>query len=252
MRLGLVSTTFRQFEAEDIIKIAKRLGIDAIEWSADRHIAVGDYRRAEQVKELCCDANVAIAAYGSLYHVGVNDSPAESFAVVLQTARRLAADSIRVWAGGKPSDKAGDEDLVRFLHEARLIADMAGEDGITLSFEYHPNTLFDNYISVNGLLDKIARSNVRLNWQPNQTTSMIYNIYELKMLLRHIQNVHVFYRSALNECLPLIEGKDSWQQYIKILKANDDRVLLLEHIPGGGQEALERDFTLLRELEAGA
>lgn len=252
MRLGLVSTTFRQLEAEDIIKFAKKMKIDAIEWSADKHVTAGDLRRAEQVRELCCDADVAIAAYGSLYHVGATDSPAASFAAVLQTAKALSAGNIRVWAGVKPSDKAGDEDLMRFLHEARLIADMAGEEGMTLSFEYHPNTLFDNYIIVNGLLDKMARSNVRLNWQPNQTTSMIYNIYELKMLLRHIQNVHVFYRSALNECLPLIEGKDSWQQYIKILKTNDDRVLLLEHIPGGGQEALENDFTLLRELAAGA
>ncbi len=252
MKLGMVSGTFGHLKAEDVIDIAVKNGMDAVEWSAESHVPVGNFEKAEHICRLCEKAGLFISAYGSCYCVGNNSNPEKAFALVLETAKKLGTKNIKVLAGNISSEKADDTVLKSFLDEARLIADISQTNGLKLSFEYKPNTLLDNYISANGLLDRLARDNIYLNWQPNQTTSMIYNIYELKMLLRHINDVYVFYQSAFGKYLPLIEGKDGWQQYLKILKENSNRTLLLEFMPEDNFDLLKEDFALLKQLAASA
>ncbi len=247
MKLGLVSATFRQLTAEQIIDIAAKNAMQAIEWSADKHVVAGDLDKACKVKELCDKNNLDIVTYGSYFKVGESLEPEKEFGAVVATAKQLGVHNIRVWAGSVASSKADDVCLKKFLEQARIAADMAAQQGMQISFEYHLNTLMDNYISVIGLFGTFKRDNIYLNWQPNQTSSLIYNVYELKMLLPYISNVHVFYRSPSNECEQLIEGKDDWAQYIKVL-AGKERAFLLEFVKDNSVQVMETDYALLKEI----
>ena len=43
---GLVSITFRDLEANEIIDLVKKSGLTAIEWGGDVHVPHGDFNRA--------------------------------------------------------------------------------------------------------------------------------------------------------------------------------------------------------------
>ena len=54
-KLGLCSVTFRKKTAEEVVEIAKKAGVDYIEWGADVHIKTAE--DAQKAKEL----NVTLA-----------------------------------------------------------------------------------------------------------------------------------------------------------------------------------------------
>lgn len=247
MKLGLVSAALKQLPAEAVVAYAAENGMDAIEWS-NCHLAAGDIAKAEALSKACKAANLSVAAYGAAYCIAADETSNEKFTDVLHTAQALGTDNVRIAAGNIPSDKADEAFLQFFFNRTAELSELAAQSGITLSFVFCSNTLFDNYNSARALLERVGKSNLCIDWRPNQTTSMIYNIYELKMLLRYIKNVHVFYRSTLGENLPLVEGMDGWRQYIKILRSDDSRALLLESAPHDSPEEMRRDFALLKQL----
>lgn len=250
MNLGMASMAFRWLNAEQIIDFASDFNMNVIEWSAC-HIPVGELIKAENVFYLCKEAGLVISAYNSDYCVPLETTHVQPFDEILHTAQSLGTDCVRIKAGNISSEKADDVMLYNFMEETLKLAKAAEEKGITISFPFCANTLFDNYNSAMALLERIDAKNIYIDWRPNQTTSMIYNIYELKMMIRYIKNVHVFYQNTLGENLPLVEGRDGWQQYLKILRFKPDRALLLESVPNDSPEEMARYFALLKELAQG-
>ncbi len=63
---GLVSITFRQLTAAEIIALMTQAGLAAIEWGGDIHVPHGDEAQARAVARMGADAGLHVAAYGLL------------------------------------------------------------------------------------------------------------------------------------------------------------------------------------------
>lgn len=247
MKLGMASVAFRQLTAEQMISFATDIHMDIIEWNFC-HVPTGEEKRANEISRLCQQEGLEVSAYHSDACVSSNATKQASFEAVLATAQSLGTNCLRIRAGEISSEKAEEDALRYFTEHAEQLAQEAEECGMEICFPFCENSLFDNYNVVIALLERMNAKNVFVDWRPNRTTSMIYNIYELKMMLRYIKNVHVFYQNTLGESLPLVEGRDGWQQYIKILRSKPERALLLESVQNDSPEEMKRDFELLKEL----
>ena len=69
---GLVSVSFRQLPAEEIVRLCAECGLEAVEWGGDIHVPHGDCATAEKVSGLTEAAGLRTAAYGSYYRCGVS------------------------------------------------------------------------------------------------------------------------------------------------------------------------------------
>ena len=153
IRSGLVSITFRKLSPHTIIDLVTRAGLTGIEWGGDVHVPHGEIDVAREVAQMTRDAGLLVAAYGSYYRVGVSEADGLAFERVLETAMALGAPTVRVWAGNRGSADADESYRAAVVDDARRIAVLAHAAGITVSFEYHRNTLTDTNASAHRLLE---------------------------------------------------------------------------------------------------
>ena len=52
VRTGLVSVTFRQLPADEVVAVAAKAGLAAIEWGGDVHVPLGNLVTAKLVKSM--------------------------------------------------------------------------------------------------------------------------------------------------------------------------------------------------------
>ncbi len=244
---GLVSVSFRQLTCEEIIRIAGEAGLAAVEWGGDVHVPAGDAAKAEEVYEKTAAAGLSVAAYGSYYKLGTHEDPPEEWQKVLTSAAALRAPVIRIWAGTKASAEVDEAERAALVREAQNAADAAAENGITVVFECHRNTLTDEYHSTLRLLEEIGRDNVKTYWQPNEDRDFAYNKEALAALLPEVVNLHVFHWPEPDVRLPLTDGADRWREYLRIAASDGkDRRCLLEFMPDDRPETLPGEAGTLR------
>jgi hypothetical protein len=75
LRAGLLSVTFRAFDADRIIALARDARLAAIEWGGDVHVPHGDVETAARVRDACAAAGLTVSAYGSYYRAGATAGP---------------------------------------------------------------------------------------------------------------------------------------------------------------------------------
>ena len=240
---GLVSVTFRQLRPIEIIKLVKKAGLDGIEWGGDIHVPHGDIPKAADTFKMSEEEGLQIASYGSYYKVGCNTNK-EPFEDVLETAVALHAPTIRVWAGDKASRDADEAFWNRAIIDTRRIAELAAQAGITISFEYHPNTLTDTPETACRLMREIDRPNAKSYWQADTYEKKDHLLIGLHSILPWLTNVHVPCSSA-----ELIQGRDAWSEYIDVLKkTKNDRFCMIEFVKGGNSDQFLRDAEVLKSL----
>jgi 3-dehydroshikimate dehydratase len=237
---GLVSITFRQLTPEEIVKLAAAAGLRAIEWGGDVHVPHGDLSTAARVAELTASAGLSVAAYGSYYRLAHSDDAA----AVVGTAAALGAPTVRVWAGQRGSVDADDAYWSTVVADARRIAALAAEAGMTISFEYHRNTLTDTRASTARLLDLLPEPAIRTLWQPQPQRDRAENLGDLRAVLPRLTNMHVFAWTATGQRLPLADGRDDWSAYLGAADT-DDRYALLEFVAGDDPGRLPADAATL-------
>ena len=250
LRTGLVSVTFRKLAPREIIALAGQAGLDGIEWGGDVHVPHRQITLAAEVHRMTRDAGLTIAAYGSYYRVGVSEANGLPFASVLETAVTLSAPTVRVWAGNRGSADADDRYRAMVNDDARRIADLAQAAGLTVSFEYHGQTLTDTQQSAVRLLMDISHPNVRAYWQPPLGMPNGECIAGLQELIQHLTNVHVFHWLAgLHgaDRRPLQEGKTEWLGYLDVLRAvGGEHYALLEFVRDDMPQQMLADAGTLR------
>ncbi len=248
---GIVSVTFRELSIDGIIDLCRENCLSAIEIGGDVHLRPGDLREAERISVLCREAEVFPVSYGSYYRCEEN-SGAED---VIDTAAALGASNIRIWAGNVGSAAlSGDMNLrnrANVAAAARNFCRAADKRNLSVSFEWHQNTLTDTLDSALRLIEDINEPNLSLYWQPNQFREFETNIYELKAALPHVSNIHVFaWRD--NDKFPLCEQAAEWESYLSVLSSDGrERALLLEFMPNGKPEELVREAAALKSLIEG-
>lgn len=250
MRTGLVSVTFRKLSPQEIITLVAKAGLDGIEWGGDIHVPHGDTGKAREVCKMTAGAGLKVAAYGSYYQVGCEEQNGIPFGKVLETAIELKAPTIRVWAGNHGSQEADEAWWAKVIGETHRIAEMAEGSGITISFEYHGNTLTDTGESALRLMKAVGKNNVKSYWQPPTELDFGQQIKGLKQILPWLGNIHAFWWN-IHEKMPLAEGVGTWKKYMEIIRAAEgDRFCMIEFVMGDDPNQFLKDAAVLKDLVA--
>ena len=227
MYLGLVSATFRQLTADDVIKLVKQAGLDGIEWSGDLHCPPGFTDLAKGIKEKTEEAGLKVLSYGSYYKVGTE----MDFAPVLETAKALSSPNIRVWAYNKEAPNEAEYEKV--IADTKNIRDLAKAENITISYEYHPKSLTYSAASALKLLNDVTGTFTY--WQENVKISKNANREEIAEIKPFIKNVHLLssfgeQRENLDfkEWFTYLEGLDFECALLEFVKHNDPREFLID------------------------
>lgn len=245
---GLLSVSFRQLKAEDVVQLAAQAGVTGIEWGGDIHVPHGDIAKAKQVRDYTVDHGLKVAAYGSYYRVGDRLSDAIPFEAVLESAVSLSAPTIRVWAGRVGSARADQRTWDEVVKDSLRIADLAKEAGVTVSYEYHANTLTDTADSTSRLLQLTPHTHLYTLWQPTIGLSHAEQLERLERIPSRLGNIHVFHWDGL-ERLPLEEGGELWRDYLQcIARQPGERYAMLEFIKDDDPTQFLRDAEVLSRL----
>lgn len=221
MKTGLVSVTFRQLTPAQIIELCKEAGVDGIEWGTDVHITSPEI--AKEVAPLM--GELKTLSLGSYYRLGQG----QNFASLVASAKILHAPNIRVWAGAKEPQDMTDAQRAECVADAQKIADMAAQEGISISFEYHGGTLTANHQSAIQLLKEIDRENVYIYWQPIYDRGQDAWMSELREICQmgKLKNLHVFtWRNLGAERLPLAADAADWTQRLQAAASYADSAII--------------------------
>ncbi|MFK3937774.1 sugar phosphate isomerase/epimerase family protein [Alkalihalobacillus sp. NPDC078783] len=249
IKTGMCSVTFREESVDQIIKWTKEAGLDGIEWGADVHVIPGDLEWALDVAINTQNAELEVLSYGSYYRAGATQQD-YSFTSILQTARKLGAPSIRIWAGEAGSAEVTQAERKQVMVDIQAVATLASEVGIEVHLEYHGGTLTDTSESAKKLMKEINHSNVSLYWQPAVGLSVekrLATIQDVKPFIRH---VHVFHWLKYDR-LALDEGTDAWELYLNQLLLEDQQIdqhFLLEFVKDEDPLQFKKDAQILIDL----
>nr|MBQ4319731.1 TIM barrel protein [Clostridia bacterium] len=243
---GIVSLTQKLISVDELIELAKKSGLTGVEWSSNCHVPEDDLDFVASVKEKCDKAGLRLFSDGSFYRAGQGMESTQ----LLKAAKTLGAPNIRIWAGSKGSAAVEEDERAEWTKELTAFVDEAAEYGLTVSFEYHNNTLTDDADSAIRLIKEIDRPNVYLYWQPNQFKDVDFNTAALTKILPYVTNVHTFCWVDRARH-PLADGIAAWNEYIRILKTTGrDHALLMEFVADDLYDNVIRDAETLNKMLA--
>ncbi|CAN5596324.1 MAG: sugar phosphate isomerase/epimerase family protein [Iamia sp.] len=247
---GLCSITLRSLTAEEVIGAAQAAGVGGIEWGADVHVRPGDLATAAAVARRGRDLGIEVCSYGSYLGVAGPDAPDE-VERVLDTAEALGTTAVRAWTtlGVTPDVPAVERDRVRD-HTAAL-ADAAARRGLAVALEFHPGTLTHTAVDTVALLEDIGRPNLATHWQPDPTLPPDRALDELRRVLPHLAELHVFTwgPAGIDDRRPLADGAALWPAALALAASTDragPRYALCEYVRDDSPEQLARDVTTLQ------
>jgi hypothetical protein len=246
VRTGLVSVTFRKFGAEAVVELARRAGLELIEWGGDVHVPVGDRANAERVRAMTLSAGLAVAAYGSYFRLGLG----QDFKAILETGLWLGAPTIRIWAGNRGSRDTGRDDFIAIARELGEVARQADAAGITVSVEFHPSTLTDSTDSAVALIAAADHPAVRSYWQVPPGWGDAEQQASLQALRPWLSNLHVFHWTGPGtERRPLAEAQAQWRRLLDQAGADGgEHGALLEFVRDDSPQAFAEDAACLKTL----
>jgi len=243
MKTGLVSVTFAKKSIEEVIRIAKKAGIDGIEWSAKGEHAVS-MEHAQKIRVLSEQAGLEIFALGSYCYM----DDWEACVAAVEMADQMETSVIRIWPGKKPPQDWTEEEYAGLVEMTRRMADEAAARGIVLAFEYHRNSLTETAESAVKLIRAIDRDNVKLYWQNSGRFSLEENLKNQRMItpylagVFHIQND---YGGKGNQLLE--EISEDMEYYYKPFMRTDYKAMI-EFVKGGLEESFYRDVEALKKV----
>lgn len=250
---GLVSVTFRDHAPQDVLRFAREAGLQSIEWGGDVHCPHGDIEKARVIRGMTEDAGLMINGYGSYYRLGeYKDNP--NFLDVLASAVELRAKTIRVWAGKRKLKDLTLDYRSGVIADAQRICEIAEQEGVTVSTEYHYGTLTQTNASAQALFRDVGHRNMRTFWQPlyaEQMASIHDNIEGLQKILPILTNIHVFHwmtaETWKHEKHPLEEGAFAWKRYLQLIHSTGrNHFANIEFVKNGCPEQLKADAGVLR------
>ncbi len=243
--LGLTSISFRGKTCTEVIGLAKKAGLDGIEWGGDVHVPPENEEGAAQVGQMTREAGLEVLSYGSYYRL----CQGTDFHPVLRAAKALGAPMIRIWAGSVERETIDPAYMDQAAGELRRVCALAQGEGLRVSLEYHRWTLTWHSDSACMLLKKAGAGNLHTYWQPNPDISHAENCCELAEILPWLSSCHVFQGNRGDERRPLCEGEDVWRDYYRIA-GDRRRNSLLEFIRGDSAAQLQADAQVLKQWES--
>lgn len=245
---GLTSVTFRNMTPAQILRLCCTAGITAVEWGSDIHVPAGAFETARSVRHLCGEAGVIPASYGSYYRC----TRPEEAALYVETCAHLGADNIRVWAGETASATASSTQRALVRQSLTVLCRQALERSITVSLEFHENTLADSAQNTLCLLQEVNSPNLFTYWQVDLSASFDANLAAMQALLAggRLSNVHVAHWEN-GEQQQLCAGETFWRKYLQTIGSSAiSRYAFLEFVKDGAIENFSADAASLKALIA--
>jgi len=245
MKTGMVSVTFRDLPLRQIIDLTRRAGFDGIEWGADVH-AVSPQAAAEIRAAM---EDLTVFSLGSYYRL----CKGHNFNREVAIAKALGAPNIRIWASPWEPAQVTREQRAAAVREAQQVCDLAAEEGMTVSFEYHGGTLTCTQESAVLLYQEVNRPNLRLYWQPLNENPVDERVGHIRQLgeMGALLNLHVYHWISFDgERFPLAAGEDLWQKWIDAAQGYA-QAAFLEFVKNDSQEQFLEDAAVLRRMVKG-
>lgn len=247
---GVASVTFRKKSPREVVEITKKAGLCAIEWGSDVHVPQGETQLAREVRDMTISAGIEAPSYGSYYQMGSNGD----FEPFIESALALGAKNIRVWAGTHASSTIPDDIRENIINDARRISGLAASAGITLSTEYHNDSMTDSADAAIAFLQAVGHPNFYTYWQQPLELAPERQLPELLKVIAtgRLTNVHIFQYRVFDggrEQLSLEDGRALWQSYFDALRETGvSRYAFLEFVRDGSDEAFLADAKTLLSL----
>lgn len=247
---GLCSVTFRSLSPLEICRLAQQAGLKSIEWGGDVHVTTE--AAAREVAALSADHGLAPASYGSYFRAGANKL--DDFARSLDVALALGAGNIRVWAGAKGSADVTGMERASIVRELRECGELALAAGITVSLEFHGNTLTDSTESAGKLVSELGACNVHMYWQPRWDWPADQRLGGLMIALQRLTHLHVFtwaHHGREVERLPLADGREFLTEALQLATQDgNDHHVFMEFVKDADERVFLEDARVLHEIIA--
>lgn len=244
---GLASVTFRALTPEEVIVEVKGAGLRAIEWGGDVHVPPGSLNRAREVALLTREAGLEIAGYGSYFRL----ESSKSVEPWVETAVVLGAPTIRIWAGECGSREVSTMERARLVDKLHRACACAAERELTVSLEFHENTLADSASATLALIHEVNHPALRTYWQmPLERCSLAELRASLTTVEPWLTNLHVFNRQpGTHEWRSL--AATPWRDLLRLVAdLPGPHGVLIEFVRGQSQEAFRQDAETLRGVLA--
>lgn len=228
---GLVSVTLRSHSPLEVARLAADAGLTCIEWGGDVHAPPADPDLVDRCREVSAAHDLRVASYGSYWRAGV--TPLDEGVAVLDTAVRLGAPRVRIWAGEVGSDTATADQREATRAAISDLAAEAGSRSIELAIEFHPNTLTDTAHTMIAMLDDVGAANVSTYWQPGVGQPDAEALAEFEELVDRVSAVHVFAWWPTIERHPIRTRESLWRPALELIAARRPQAdVMLEFVPG--------------------
>ncbi len=248
---GLCSVTFRKSPIEEVVELAAKAGLRGIEWGGDVHVPPGQTTLAKRAAAVCHDAGIAVPSYGSYVRAGA-EIPKQDFDAVLDTADALGALNVRVWAGRTASQDISEAQRAETTATLRGYAESAAARGITVSIEFHRNTLTDSLASALRLFEEIDQPNCFSYWQPRPGVMADTALTEVEGLVDHLSNIHVFHWNDGERFRSVGQAEDFWTTVLRAGAAargsSAQRYAFMEFVHGDEVNMFQQDAAVLRRI----
>lgn len=248
VRPGLCSIAFRSRPIDEVAVLAADSGLAGIEWGGDVHVPPGDDQATRRALDACEAVGLACPSYGSYLVAGRDD--ADAAGPVVDTASRLGATAIRVWAGATGSMEADDDQRAVVIQTLRAWCDRASDAGLRVGLEYHAGTLTDTAASTLALIEAVDSPALWTYWQPRDGDAGAHDVAELRAVGAHLAHVHVFWWRSWLDRSPLADGEGFWRDALATTVAYDawpaDRWAHIEFVRGDDPDQLRADAAALR------
>ena len=245
-KTGLVSISFRNLSAEEIIRLTKESGLAAIEWGSDVHAQKDDIRELWRIREQMDNAGLYTSSYGTYFRVGEN-SPDE-LCDYLSAANILGTKILRLWCGRKNYEDMTEAERQWIIEESKRAADIAERAGVTFCMECHNNTFTSCSEGALRLMNSVNSGAFGMYWQPSRLINQKANLDYASAISPYARNIHVFNWSEHGRH-PLSSGLDVWGKYVSHFDGTQH--LLLEFMPDNSAESLLGEAMALAELANG-
>ncbi len=237
--IGLVSVTFRNHSPKEILVAMKESNLKLIEWGSDVHAPCNDSEKLNDIIKLQEEFDIKCSSYGTYFRVGTNNP--EEILDYIKAAKSLGTKVLRIWCGNKGYSEYTNEEKQNIIAECKKLNDIAKENDVILSTEYHPNTFCDCIEGVKAILG----DNIKTYWQPNQYKLLDDNIAESKAVADDTVNIHVF-NWIKKEKFPLAKACEIWKKYLNNFNGNQN--LLLEFMPDDNIDSLKTEAYALKKI----
>lgn len=242
---GLVSISFRKLSPEEIAEKMLLSGLRFVEWGSDVHAVPTDEAALQRIVELQKKTGIRCSSYGTYFRLGVN--PVEELPAYFDAAKTLGTDILRVWCGNQGYAASTKEYRESIIGEAKKIAAMAEEAGVTVCLECHNNTLTDELEGALEVMHSVNSPNFRMYWQPNQFKSVETNLAYAEAIAPYTKVIHCFNWKE-KEKYPLALSIALWRRYLRSFDGSQK--VLLEFMPDNDPESLPAEAESLRWITA--